>query len=337
MNYIVYLGKRGGGAHLLNKIVSEIPEYKKQDWTVIKSSNNHSLENLDLKIIEIQTPIGFKGYAHFFLSVYNLLKTQFRGSASTESVYVFLQNSPWDIPLLLACKIQGLNFWIAIHDWRRHKGDLWPPAIVTHFLISIGSNFIVFSQHAVRELKLKGHVIVLKLPGAHKSVNVFSNTQSDIVTFLSIGRIRKYKGLQTFNKAISISNKSEYCFKVVGEGKLGFKPSTKLHLDNRWLTDEEFLQEIRSADVVVLPYIEASQSGIIPIAIELKKVILASNTPSLIDQIRSYDYGRFVIFEPGDHIGMCNAFVAAAEAVSTPHNSEGNTGTLLQSGFWQKF
>lgn len=337
MNYLVYLGKRGGGAHLLNEIVSEIPEYKKSNWSIIKSSHNRSLDNLDLDVIEIQTPKHFRGYARYIQSVYNLLNTQLKAISSTDGIAVFIQNSPWDLPLLLACKLQGSNFWIAIHDWKKHKGDLWPPAIVTRFLISIGSQFIVFSLHATKELNLKGQVIVLKLPGTHKNVSPSPNSHSNAVVFLSIGRIRKYKGLETFNKAISTSTNSEFNFKLVGDGKIGFIPSPKLHFDNRWLTDEEFSQEIELADVVVLPYTEASQSGIIPIAIKMKKVILVSNTPSLVDQIKSYDYERYVTFEIDDHLGMSNAFEEAARIVSIPPYHGSNSERVFHSGFWQNF
>jgi glycosyltransferase involved in cell wall biosynthesis len=338
MNYLIYLGKRGGGAHLLSEIVSEIPEYKESNWTVIKSSHNHTLEETGLNLVEIPTPIGPKGYSRYFLSVFNLLKVQKKESGSTDNIFVFIQNSPWDLPLLVVYKLRGSNFWVAIHDWKRHRGDVWPPAIVTRFLILISNHFIVFSTHAIRELKIKGEVIVLKLPGTHKSLyQVASNSPSKVVVFLSIGRIRKYKGLETFNRAISVSRNSDFYFKLVGEGKLSFRPSPELHFENRWLTDQEFLQEIQSADVVVLPYIEASQSGIIPIAIEMNKVILVTNTPSLVDQIKSYNYERYMTFEVDDHLGMSNAFEVAARNVSKLPNSGSNSERLFQSGFWQNF
>jgi hypothetical protein len=52
--------------------------------------------------------------------------------------------------------------------------------------------------------------------------------------------------------------------------------------------DEEFEDLIASADVVVLPYIEASQSGVIPIAIHHNRFIVCSSAGALREQVRGY-------------------------------------------------
>jgi hypothetical protein len=69
----------------------------------------------------------------------------------------------------------------------------------------------------------------------------------------------------------------------------------------------------------------------------MKKVILVSNTPSLVDQIKSYNYERYVTFEVDDHLGMSKAFEDAARMVSIPPYFGSNSEKLFHSGFWQNF
>ena len=72
---------------------------------------------------------------------------------------------------------------------------------------------------------------------------------------------------------------------IAGEG---FKPNPKhpdIEYKNWWMTREEMLEEISTSDLVVFPYIEASQSGTIPICKALGIPVLVSNLGGLTEQI----------------------------------------------------
>ena len=54
---------------------------------------------------------------------------------------------------------------------------------------------------------------------------------------------------------------------------------------NRWIEDHEFQEILDNVDVVVLPYNEATQSGIIPLAFAFGKTVIATNVGALSEQV----------------------------------------------------
>lgn len=127
--------------------------------------------------------------------------------------------------------------------------------------------------------------------GAHPPIcnNVCSpveySGESDYVLFF--GRIDKYKGIERLLKAyrnISIHN-----LIIAGKGPLTedecalVKANDKITLINRFIKDEEVLWLFKNCKTVVLPYIEASQSGVLPIAYYFGKPVICSAIPGLLD------------------------------------------------------
>lgn len=78
---------------------------------------------------------------------------------------------------------------------------------------------------------------------------------------------------------------------IVGSGDVSAYMNEILLLDdvkliNRWIKDEEVNTFFNHPNLIlVLPYIEASQSGVIPIAMAYRVLVIASNTGGLTEQI----------------------------------------------------
>lgn len=104
--------------------------------------------------------------------------------------------------------------------------------------------------------------------------------QSDY--FMFFGRIDKYKGidilLQSFSKW-----KGNRKLVIAGNGKLQpkeiemVKNDSRVILINRFIKDEEMPYLFRNARAIVLPYKDATQSGILPIAYMCGKPVICSN------------------------------------------------------------
>jgi glycosyltransferase involved in cell wall biosynthesis len=78
---------------------------------------------------------------------------------------------------------------------------------------------------------------------------------------------------------------SDSILTIAGEGHVVSRDISRIqHLD-RWLSDSEVLSLITNSDVVVLPYLEASQSGIIPVALSSNRPIVITPVGGLIEQI----------------------------------------------------
>ena len=82
--------------------------------------------------------------------------------------------------------------------------------------------------------------------------------------------------------------------------------SDSLELNIRWIADEEFAEILHNVDFVVLPYLDATQSGIIPLAFAFGKTVIASKVGGIPEQIPS---GTGVLVPPGDVVALENAIL----------------------------
>ncbi len=112
-------------------------------------------------------------------------------------------------------------------------------------------------------------------------------------TVLFFGRILKYKGLEYLLQAVPLMTERLPNLKVIIAGGGDLKPYQRLinqytkylEIHNRYLPEEEVSDLFRRAAVVVLPYIEASQSGIVPIAFAFRKSVVATDVGCLADVV----------------------------------------------------
>ena len=126
------------------------------------------------------------------------------------------------------------------------------------------------------------------------------------VNFVFFGRFCKYKGLKILAKAYKIVKQinSNISLTVVGSGNFklyekDFRGLKDLRVINRWIPNGEVGKYfIGSNVVVVLPYTNASQSGVIPIALDAGAIVIASRIGGIPEQIRDGKTG--FLCHPGD-------------------------------------
>jgi glycosyltransferase involved in cell wall biosynthesis len=106
--------------------------------------------------------------------------------------------------------------------------------------------------------------------------------------YLFFGRIDKYKGIINLLKAYDSISESQVPYLVIaGSGDLlpeeneYILKNDKIKLINRFIEDGEMLYLMKHSRTVVLPYLEASQSGVIPIAYYFGVPVIISNVPGL--------------------------------------------------------
>ena len=125
--------------------------------------------------------------------------------------------------------------------------------------------------------------------------------ENDAVNFLFFGRIGDYKGLNVLAKAYEriCQSYSNVTLTIAGSGDFSkykslFENMTKVRIENRYIADGE-IEDFFSVPhtVVVLPYLDASQSGVIPIALEYQTPIIASDTGGLKEQLNDGRIGLF--------------------------------------------
>ena len=110
------------------------------------------------------------------------------------------------------------------------------------------------------------------------------------IRLLMFGRLRAYKGLDLLRDAYRLLPPGGFSLRVVGDGPAaalapGLAELPGVTVENRWVAEAEIPSLIRAADALVLPYREASQSGIIPIAQALGVPVVATPAGGLAEQI----------------------------------------------------
>lgn len=133
---------------------------------------------------------------------------------------------------------------------------------------------------------------------------------------LFFGRIWEYKGLEYLIRAEPLITSKVPQAKIVIAGRgedfdryrrLMVHPD-RFVVHNEYVSDEKRADLFRRASVVVLPYIEASQSGVIPIAYHFGKPVVATNVGGLPDLV---DHGKTgFLVPPGDANAIAEATIA---------------------------
>jgi glycosyltransferase involved in cell wall biosynthesis len=116
---------------------------------------------------------------------------------------------------------------------------------------------------------------------------------------LFLGRISQYKGIELLLEAISRISPDIYS-KLIIAGKSNYpinvpKNSDKIEFLDKWLTEKEISDLINSSDIMVFPYLEATQSGAITLAIAGCRPILCTNVGGISEQISE---GEAIIVTP---------------------------------------
>ncbi len=195
-----------------------------------------------------------------------------------------------------------------VHDARQHLGDRGAqktPQWVMDFGYRCADQVIVHSSHLtqilVDEVGLSAsqiHVIPHIAIGERNAESV----ETDDNEVLFFGRIWPYKGLEYLIRAQPLINREVPDARIVicGQGedmeryRRMMSDPTRFVVNNRWITDSERTEYFQRASVVVLPYVEASQSGVVPVAYAHSKPVVVTQIGGLPDAVEAERTGLLV-------------------------------------------
>lgn len=269
---------------------------------------------IDSKVI--QMPVDFVDYVSFRQ---NLKMTQLYIKKINEykpDIFHLQANGrhPWFafiIPFLKKCKI--IN---TIHDPEYHVGDklsrIRNMAFARWVAKQYTKKYIVHGVSLKQKLKESYKIAEKKIAVVpHGHLNMYTEWQrekqkEEPSTILFFGRIWEYKGLKYLIQAEPYMSKEVKDIKIIIAGtgeeleiyEEYFDDKSKFEILNYKIPAEEVANLFDRSAVVVLPYIEATQSGVIPVAYALGKPVVASNVGALPEVVVNGETG--ILVEPRD-------------------------------------
>lgn len=216
---------------------------------------------------------------------------------------------------------------VTVHDVYLHKGTVFTLPLRWRFYCIERMRRYRYDKIIVHGNNLKSLFInqynrsphdVFAIP--HGCLFSFSKMISDNFkeepnTVLFFGRIEKYKGLDYLIKAEPLVSSVVPDFKVIVAGRgrdlerhkplLDSNPKFEVH--DKFIPNERVHQLFERASLVVLPYIEASQSGIAAMAFAFGKPVIATDVGSLAEMVEHNVTG--IIVPPKDEKALAKAIV----------------------------
>lgn len=110
---------------------------------------------------------------------------------------------------------------------------------------------------------------------------------------LMFGRLLPYKGLDLLCEAMErLGPEPGFALTVAGDGPVSaeldrLRAMPAVTVDHRWIPESELSVLIGQADALILPYRQASQSGVAAAAIALGRLVIATDVGGLGEQLRS--------------------------------------------------
>jgi glycosyltransferase involved in cell wall biosynthesis len=206
----------------------------------------------------------------------------------------------WTPLVAPALKRAGIPYVPILHDALPHPGD---PAFAWNWRLrrelAAARGAVVLSGGVDAAIQARAPTLpIFRLPlGAHLS-GVMPLAPKPLHDFLFFGRIRAYKGLDLLRDAFAQLRQSHPAatLLVVGEGDIeaaapGLTRLPGVTVEPRWVADDAIPALVASARAVVLPYREASQSGVLPIALACGVPVVATPVGGLAEQLRDGETG----------------------------------------------
>lgn len=348
-----YTGRKGGGAVYAYEMTKGLIEANCNVYAIVAEDieNKDKWKKLNLKeLIFLPTYSTKQDYivntVRFKFFGLKKLKEQFK-HIQVDAVYVPMIQ-PWSN--MVNSVFKSSQKIVTLHDPKPHSGS----SVYFNYLckktakraddiVILSEKFKQYTETYFNKTTNQVHVIPHGIFDYYKKNNNKENVihyDTEKINFLFFGRITKYKGLHILSKAYKIlSNEFDnISLTVVGNGdfeeyKDEYSNLKNTTVVNRWIKDEEVGSFFNGDNIVtVLPYIDATQSGVTPIAMDYRSIIIASNTGGLSEQIKDGETGY--LFETSNSLDLYKKMKFVVENYHTLDKIKDNAQEYIKSLSW---
>lgn len=227
---------------------------------------------------------------------------------SPDIVHIQCSGHAWFCFVLPLVKKLDNKIIFTIHDPLPHPGEeTFVRDMADRFVRFIGDHFLVHAN-ALKNQMIDIHHLkpdnIHVIPIGHYNFNEdqTNNHFIDQNNILFFGRIQDYKGIEYLIAAEPLISKNIDNFKIIiaGTGKSldpyldKIENRKRFIIINKHISEKELQSLIQSASFLVLPYTEASQSGIIPLAYSYHKPVITTDVGGLSEVVDDGITGKIV-------------------------------------------
>lgn len=291
---ILSLGRRGGSVRYGKSIIDAMGSEPKQVFV-----SNFCIEERPMGAISIPTYRNKFEFIYSSMSVLVILWLYVLlglFSGRYKSLYTPYTHY-WNIVFILSFRSFGLRTVSTVHDGIPHTGEgNWWERLINYATLRRSSHLIFLTEHVQRFLtskigfKAKSSVIPHGLIEV-KGVVLKQKTLKRPLSLLFLGRVCHYKGVDLLLEALDEFKDGEI-EKLFISGEVSKDQKHMIEDETRssviwkdhWLSESEMADDLNHADVLILPYREATQSGVASIGLSSGIPMICTRTGGLIEQ-----------------------------------------------------
>lgn len=215
--------------------------------------------------------------------------------------------APLDMLMAAALRRVRVPYAVVVHDADLHPGDIhaWQ-MVLQRRLAARADAVVVLSRHVGDRLQAQGLVVGRKLILSEHPPMSFGppppppRTHGGKLRLLCFGRLLPYKGLDLLAEAMAVLGpRDDLELRVMGQGPESavldqLRALPGVSVENRWVPEGEVGSILAWSDALVLPYREASQSGVAAAALAAGRVVVATKVGGISEQLAGIDLARLV-------------------------------------------
>jgi glycosyltransferase involved in cell wall biosynthesis len=332
---VAFLGKRGGGGRYtleLARALAKQPAIDVHLLVAAESALRDEFAQLGLSLLPLHT---YRSAADY------LIRSLLFARRECRNVYDYLKHEridvlimgmihPWSPLVIRAARRAGARVITVAHEPQPHLGDPLTIRIIMRrcirYCLRNSDGIVALTRSSAQVIGSRYPAVRVRVipHGAfvyHAQTHPRSLPQDRPIRLLFFGRIVPYKGLGVFLEAARLLQiqRRNLEIEIWGDGDLTsvetkLREVSNVRIENRWVEEHEVSDIFHRNDICVLPYLQASQSGIVGIAQAAGLPIVAFPVQGLVEQLAT---GGGVFTRESNATALAEALIFL---ISDPHH-----------------
>lgn len=284
---IIYLSRRG----CLEYTIAVIKQLGGRNPILLINSDNNNYFSSKFPQLDIRTtsvPDSKSSLLTGFFSYQSVIRNLIIELSDTIGQVYFTAFHPYNSSLIKLFHKSSIPATITIHDYKTHTGERsWLTERIQKKCIRYSSRVNFLSDHvrnqALDELGSNNKFKVVP----HPLVDSYTNNKLDHnphPNLLFMGRMVDYKGINILLEAIKGLPINKLT--IAGENQgITIPIQDKLNVISEYLPENDVAKLLETHEILILPYKEASQSGVLCLGIDAQMVMVITKVGGLREQL----------------------------------------------------